>query len=452
MDARTLATVLARRRVLRGHDRWSRRELEVYQAGALRDLRDFAVARSPFYARLHRGLERRPLNELPIVTKADVMQSFDEVVSDRTLRLADVRAYLDSLSAERPYAPMGDRWYVSSTSGSTGLRGIFVQDHDEWLWVLASYARANDWAGLRAGFTHRMKLAVVSSRTPWHQSAIVGATLHSRFVPTLRIDATEPLETINAKLNEFQPESLVGYASMMRLLAEEQLAGRLAIAPKAVTCSSEVITDDTRERIRGAFGALPVEVYAATEPAGIASHCDRGRMHLYEDLVVPEFVDEHGRPVPPGVFGARILVTVLFSRTMPLIRYAMSDSVRLSSESCPCGRPYGLIDGIQGRAEESLMLRSVNGSPILIQPNVFHAALERVAASAWQVEQLDGGLRVRVVARDPKESSKAIAGRLAAGLADAGATPGTIDVVDVAEIPKAPLGKAPLIVALRRST
>jgi phenylacetate-coenzyme A ligase PaaK-like adenylate-forming protein len=235
MDVRTLATVLARRRILRGHDRWSRRELEVYQAGALRDLRDFAVARSPFYARLHRGLERRALHELPIVTKNDVMQSFDDVVTDRTLRLADVRGYLDSLSPDGPYAPMGDRFFVSSTSGSTGLRGIFVQNRDEWLWVLASYARANDWAGLRAGFTHRMKLAVVSSRTPLHQSAIVGATLHSRFVPTLRIDATEPLDEINAKLNKFQPESLVGYASMMRLLAEEQRARPRAVGPKAVT-------------------------------------------------------------------------------------------------------------------------------------------------------------------------------------------------------------------------
>lgn len=91
---------------------------------------------------------------------------------------------------------------------------------------------------MKAGFTHRMKLAVVSSRTPWHQSSLIGATLQSRFVPTLRIDATEPLRTIDDKLNAFQPESLVGYASMMRLLAEEQLAGRLQIAPKAVTCSS----------------------------------------------------------------------------------------------------------------------------------------------------------------------------------------------------------------------
>ncbi len=443
MDARILATVLARRRLLRSHDRWSRRELEVHQAGELRDLRNFAALNSPFYARLHRGFEDRPLHELPIVTKRELMAAFDDVVTDRSLKLADVSSYLAAASTDQPLAPLRDRWYVTSTSGSTGMRGIFVQDHDEWLWVLASYARANDWAGLRAGLTHRMKLAVVSSRTPWHQSALVGASLHSKFVPTLRIDATDSLATIDERLNEFQPESLVGYASMMRLLAEEQLAGRLRIHPKAVTCSSEVITDDTRERIRRAFGRPPVEVYAATEPAGIASHCDRGRMHLYEDLVVPEFVDENDRPVPPGVYGARVLVTVLFSRTMPLIRYAMSDSVRLSSERCDCGRPYALIDGIQGRNEDLLTFGSVT-----VQPNAFHKVMEVLPVTAWQIEQLDSGILVRLVGRDGTKTLEAVRGEVRDLLASQGAAI-EVRVEDVAFIPKTRMGKAPLIVAKR---
>jgi phenylacetate-CoA ligase len=58
-------------------------------------------------------------------------------------------------------------------------------------------------------------------------------------------------------------------------------------------------------------------------------------MHLFEDLLVPEVVDEDYRPVPPGVTGARLLVTVLFSRAIPLIRYEMTDRVRLATTQ-PC--------------------------------------------------------------------------------------------------------------------
>jgi phenylacetate-CoA ligase len=35
-------------------------------------------------------------------------------------------------------------------------------------------------------------------------------------------------------------------------------------------------------------------------------------MHLFEDLVLTEIVDEDSRPVPPGVYDAKVLVTVLF--------------------------------------------------------------------------------------------------------------------------------------------
>ena len=268
MDARTLVQILRRRATLKRRDRWSRRELEAHQAASLRDLRDYAAARSPFYASHHRGLELRPLHELPVVTKAMMMESFDSFVTDRAASRSGVEAHLQS----NPGTSFLGRYRVAATSGTTGLRGLFLAGPDEWSWVLASYARANDWAGIAAGLTHRAKIAVVSSRTPWHQSALVAASLESRVVSTMRLDSTEPLDRIVTALNEFQPESLVGYASMMRELAEEQLARRLTIAPKAVMSASEVLTDDSAAQTERAFGSRPLNGYAATAPAGVASH------------------------------------------------------------------------------------------------------------------------------------------------------------------------------------
>jgi phenylacetate-CoA ligase len=72
-------------------------------------------------------------------------------------------------------------------------------------------------------------------------------------------------------------------------------------------------------------------------------------MHLFEDLVITEVVDEGNRPVPLGVYGEKVLVTVLFSRTLPLIRYELSDSVRPSiSPYCPCGRLSPSSTGYRG--------------------------------------------------------------------------------------------------------
>jgi phenylacetate-CoA ligase len=293
--------------------------------------------------------------------------------------------------------------------------------------------------------TKRMRMAVVSSKTPWHQSAVVGATAHSPFVSTLRLDAKEPVDQLDTELNAFQPEVLVGYASMARLLADEQLAGRLHIAPKAVFSASEVLSGESARRIERAFGTTPFNVYAATETAGIASDCEQHRMHLFEDLVITEIVDDRNRPVPPGEFGAKVLVTVLFSRTLPLIRYEMSDCLRASADLCSCGRAFALIDGIEGRREDVLELPATVGSrSVAIHPNIFHDVLDLVPARAWQVVEEPSRLRILLVGLPENYDEDELVQKIAVALRARGVAPHLV-VEHVDEIPRSTLGKAPLI-------
>jgi phenylacetate-CoA ligase len=437
MNVGSLAALLRARAVLRSHDGWSRERLLAYQASALASLRALATARSPFYRELHRGLDRAPLAELPIVTKAKLMEHFDDLVTDRDVHLADVRRYLETATATDRFR---DSYRVAATGGTTGRSGIFLADPDEWMTVLASYARAYQWAGIEAGFTHRLRMAVVSSTAPTHQSSIVGATVASRFVPTLRLDSTAPIEEVVERLNAFRPNSLVGYASILRILAEEQLTGRLAVSPQAVMSASEVLTDETRERIRRAFGVPATNVYAATETAGIASECPLGRLHRYEDLVITEIVDAENQPVPPGDYGAKLLVTVLFSRTQPLIRYELSDRVAASAESCFDGLPYGLLAGIEGREEEILTLAGAR-----VHPNVFHNVLERLPIAGWQVIDNSGHLRVLIAGAGVGVDPSAVTVSVADALDRVGARHVPIETVLVDAIPRTALGKAPLV-------
>jgi phenylacetate-coenzyme A ligase PaaK-like adenylate-forming protein len=370
------------------------------------------------------------------------MERFDELVTDRDVHLDDVEAHLDSAG---PTDLFRGRYRVAATGGTTGRRGVFLADRSEWTHILASYARANDWAGVPAGVTHRLRVAVVSSRNPSHQSSIVGATLASPMVPTLRLDAADRIERTVEQLNRFEPDSLVGYASILRILADEQLGGRLAIAPRAVMSASEVLTGETRARIRAAFDVEPFNVYAATETAGIASECQLHRLHCYEDLVIAEIVDEDGRPTPPGEFGARLLVTVLFSRTEPLIRYELSDRVRASSGTCPDGRPFALLEAIEGRREEVLDLHG-----IAVHPNVFHAALERVPVAAWQVVEERDGLRVLLAGATDGIVDADVATAVLTALRNVGVADLNVRVERVDRIPQTALGKAPLVRAIRR--
>jgi putative adenylate-forming enzyme len=437
MNVGLLVGVLQARSDLRSHDRWSREALLDHQTRALRDLRAHAVANSPFYAEVHRGLEYAPLESLPVVTKQTVMERFDDLVTDRAVRLADVENHLERTSATDLFR---GRYRVAATGGTTGRRGVFLSGPAEWRTVLASYSRAYDWAGVSASLTNRLRMAVVSSRNPSHQSAIVGATVASRLIPTLRLDATHPIETIVAALNTFRPDALVGYASILRILAEEQTAGRLSIRPQGIMSASEVLTEDARARLRTAFGVEPTNVYAATETGGIASECRHGRMHRYEDLVITEVVDEDNRAVSPGEVGAKVLVSVLFSRTQPLIRYELSDHVRLIDGMCPDGLPFTLLGGIEGRQEDILTLAGVS-----VHPNVFHAVLEGVDVAGWQV--IDEGDRLRVLlARPASRVDRArVANDISAALQRIGVHGIAVRVVIVDEVPRTALGKAPLV-------
>jgi phenylacetate-CoA ligase len=347
-----------------------------------------------------------------VVTKQMLMERFDDVVTDRAVRRVDVEAYLERASATDTFR---GRYRVAATGGTTGRRGIFLADPTEWQTILASYSRAYDWAGVDAGLTNRLRMAVASSRNPSHQSAIVGATVSSRFVPTLRLDAAQPLDELVRELNDFKPEALVGYASILRMLGDAQLAGHLRIHPTGVMSASEVLTPETRSRLRDAFGVEPTNVYAATETAGIASECRLGRLHRYEDLVIAEIVDEENKPVPAGEFGSRLLVTVLFSRTQPLIRYEMSDRVMAVDGLCHDGMPYALIGAIEGRQEEVLSLGGVS-----VHPNVFHRPLERITVAGWQVIDEDGRIRVLLARPAPGIDPAAVQTEVVAALEQAG--------------------------------
>ena len=154
-----------------------------------------------------------------------MMEHFDELVTDRALHLEDIRAFATQGEAGQRYQ---NRYWVNATSGSSGHPGFFLFDEAEWTYVLASFARGQEWSGVRINLTRRQQMATVASISPWHMSSQVSATVKSWWRPSLRVPASQPLSKTVEQLNEWQPEILIAYASMAGILAEEQLARQAA--------------------------------------------------------------------------------------------------------------------------------------------------------------------------------------------------------------------------------
>jgi len=191
----------------RQHERWTRPQLEAYQAESLHRLREWTYARSPFYQRFHQGLADRPLQELPVLTKAMMMENFDELVTDRAVRLEDVRAHLDRDRAGKRFL---NRYWVTITARRSSSPGIYLFTRDEWATVLRSAGRVREWAGWATNMEHmlhRMPVASLASDGPWDMSPQIAKTLNSLFpmslvMPMRIFDVSQPLAEIVRQLNE----------------------------------------------------------------------------------------------------------------------------------------------------------------------------------------------------------------------------------------------------------
>ena len=117
-------------------DRWSRHRLLAYQGERLRALIAHAVAASPYYREVlgpDAASGDVPLQELPTLPKATLMDNFDRIVTDPRLRRAELEAHLAGPAADQPYL---GRYRLFTTAGTTGLRGLFLEDADEFaVWV-----------------------------------------------------------------------------------------------------------------------------------------------------------------------------------------------------------------------------------------------------------------------------------------------------------------------------
>jgi len=371
-------------RKLSKRESWTREQIKQYQGDELKKLREFAYANSPFYKQFHKGLENRPLNELPVLTKKQLMASWDDVVTDRSLKLKDVEHFLDNVKGLEAFK---NKYYAFATGGTTGVKGITIYNKDEFSNFFSQSTRLSKWVGMHFKFGERPRMAVVQSHLPWHLAGAAGF-IKLPIIRTLVLDTVEPLDQIVRKLNDFKPHVLGGYASNVHLLAQEQIEGRLKVSPKTILTTAETLKKEARKAIKEAWGIEPYEAYGSTEIGEAAAECEKHNgLHIFDDLVILEVVDNNNKPVPPGTYGSKVLATVLWNRTLPFIRYEISDHLKLSPEPCPCGRPFQLIQEIQGREEQVIYLPGESGEKIRIEPDIFFDSMVLLPIDGWQVVQ-----------------------------------------------------------------
>ncbi|UCH87403.1 MAG: phenylacetate--CoA ligase family protein, partial [Dehalococcoidia bacterium] len=175
-------------------------------------------------------------------------------------------------------------------------------------------------------------------------------------------------------------------------LTHEARAGNLRISPKRIITSSEPLLPEIRSALEETWNAPVGNWWGTSEGGPTGVSCAKGSgMHLADDLLIIEPVDEQGRPVPPGARAAKLYLTNLYNLILPLIRYEVTDEVTLLAEPCPCGSQHRRVDDIQGRLDDCF----VYAAGLTVHPLIFRSALGRERnILEYQVRQTDNGAEI----------------------------------------------------------
>jgi phenylacetate-CoA ligase len=410
-----LSIFMDARRVTRGTPEM----IAARQHERLSELVRFARANSRFYAEKYRGLPETitDMSILPPVTKVELMEHFDRVATDSSVRKEEVCRHISSLgNIGKPFL---DKYMVWTTSGTTGTPGIFLEDKN-WDAVITAVITAVNvlrmggewytWDVIRG----MMKAGGNSASVFAGNGHFLGVTMLERQRNSNRsrgkrirlIPVTLPIHEIVRQLNEFQPAMFAGYSSALGLLAQEQLEGRLNIHPSIVISSAEPLSDQNRALIRQAFGVPPRNNYGCSEGGVMGYECNHGRMHINADWVIFEPVDASHNPVPTGQLSDRVLITNLANRIMPIIRYELGDRVTLLPEKCDCGITLPLIR-LEGRTDEILRFQSSEGQPIPVLPLALWSVIkETPGVLRFQAIQIaPDALKIRLEAKQAENDN-----------------------------------------------
>jgi phenylacetate-CoA ligase len=165
------------------------------------------------------------------------------------------------------------------------------------------------------------------------------------------------------QLQAFQPKVIIAFTSCLQILTEYlQQHGIGGIQPRAILTTASPLYASYRARFEAFYGCPVFDEYGSREFGGMAFECEaHGGLHVsVEDVHIA--VTQGGEPVDPGEPG-ELLVTGLFNRAFPLIRYPIGDLGRMLAAPCPCGRASPLIEIVKGRSSEVLM--GPKGIPVL---------------------------------------------------------------------------------------
>lgn len=305
---------------------YSQKKVQKLQQKKLKIILHYAYAHSEFYQKTFeqnginlKNIDSTPIEKFPVINKQILFENLSEILTDKKIK----SAYSEQKNFQ--FSIPNSQFHCIHSSGSTGVPLFFAYSDSAWRTVMAAITRGCMWdisicRLLRILLSGVRFLYIAATDGAYAGSESIGSTCNAFGAKSLFIDINEPLETWCKKINDFNPNFVVGYPSGLKIVASLVQEGKISFGKNVhqfVSCGEPLISG-LRKNLEETFGKTIINFYGASESLalGVEANSEEG-MILFDDLNFIEVAD------------GKMYLTCLYNFLQPLIRYEITDRLEL---------------------------------------------------------------------------------------------------------------------------
>lgn len=303
----------------------------------------FHLENNPFYKEIVGSTTLKNWNDLPILNKQNLQKPLMERLSNG-------------------YLPKNI--YVNKTSGSSGDPFIFAKDKYCHALTWSSIIYRFGWYTINFNRSFQARFYGIPMDFIGYKKERLKDILSQRFRFSIFDLSDAVLEKILKKFQNKKFDYINGYTSSIVLFAKFLQKKNIVlkeICPSLKVCmvTSEMLFEEDKILLEKQFGIPIVNEYGASELDLIAFENPDGEWQVNSETLFVEILDENNQPVPYGKEG-RIVITSLFNKAHPFIRYDIGD-IGILDEKSTLKKP--ILKKLIGRTNDVAILPSGKKSP-----------------------------------------------------------------------------------------
>ena len=274
------------------------------------------LTHNSFYKNLVSSVNINDWKSVPVMTKRDLQQPLEQRLSD-DYRLKNT--------------------YVNKTSGSSGDPFIFAKDKFCHTLTWAVIQNRFGWYGLNFNTSKQARFYGI----PLNKKGYYKERLKDFFSNRVRFSVFDLSDSeFENVLRSFQTtifKYINGYTSPIVQFAKFLQRRKVVltdVCPTLEYCfvTSEMLFEDDKTLMQKQFGVPVINEYGASELDLIAFENPENEWQVNSETLYVEILDEQNNVLPYGKEG-RVVITSLFNKAHPFIRYDIGDIGILSKKS-----------------------------------------------------------------------------------------------------------------------